>query len=69
MVYRSQPYIFAENKRSVFLCDPVVRANDALGGDTPQADYDFGAQKESLVFQVRHAGLLLPGMGITVPCL
>lgn len=59
MVHGSQVYVLAADKCSVLLCDAIVRADDALGGDAAQADDDLRANEERFVFQIRHACLLL----------
>lgn len=61
-----QPGVFAIKKGSVLPGDPVVGADDPLGGDPSQTDDDFGPDQQRLVFQVGDAGLLLLGKRIAV---
>ena len=69
MVHGSKPYIFSEDKCSVFFRDPVIRADNALRGDAAQTDDNLRTKEERFVFQIWHACFLLHRKWGTVTCL
>lgn len=64
--YRGHEAAFSADPCAVLPCDLVIRSDDALRGDTAEADDDFWFQKECLVFQIRNTGFFLSFFWISV---
>lgn len=65
--YRGHEAAFSADPCAVLPCDLVIRSDDALRGDTAEADDDFWFQKECLVFQIRNTGSFSVSFGSRFP--